>query len=53
VKQLQLDTVRPTVEEVQTFANYINTFKKEGEDTSGDEGLTGEELIKRTFLEGN
>jgi len=59
IKQLDVDsTVRPGVEEVQAFAKIITNSSSSGllgktaarEDSSGDEGLTGEELIKRTFL---
>lgn len=42
--------MRPTVEEVQSFVNAMSKF--EGNDESEDE-LKPEELIKKTFLEGN
>ncbi|CDW80320.1 transcription elongation factor spt5 [Stylonychia lemnae] len=48
LKQLQLDNVRPTVEEVQNFANNMTQIRDDD-----DNEITGEELIKMTFLMNN
>lgn len=52
IKQVQVDNVKPTVEEVQTFAAYINKYSDNDEDLF-DKEITGEELVRKTFLQGN
>jgi transcription elongation factor SPT5 len=49
IKQIQMDNVRPTIEEVQNFATYIS----KNVDKDDPSEITGEELIKRTFLSAN
>lgn len=49
-KQIQMDNVRPTIEEVQNFATYLN---KNGDQDEDPNEITGDELIKRTFLSAN
>lgn len=51
LKQIQMDNVRPTIEEVQSFATYINKYQQE--DDKHDNEITGDELIRKTFLQGN
>lgn len=49
IKQLQIDYVRPTIEEVQTFAQNLKK-KEDNQSAKADDSITCEELLAKTFM---